>query len=127
MVWDKLAVGMHTITVVAPDGAFTNSDFYVSEMPADSYRPNATLKYVEDRNPYVPPVYINTTVTVEVTKEVIKEVRVEVPPPVEVVEAAQRKAVAETAGFYASMFIAIALMIGIGYYMTTVYKRARRL
>jgi hypothetical protein len=127
MVWDKIAVGMHTITIVAPDGAFSNYDFYVSEMPADSYRPNATLKYVEGRNPYVPPVYINTTVTVEVTKEVIKEVIKEVPPPQESVDAAQKKAVAEVVGFYASIFIVLALISGIGYYMTSVYRRAKRL
>jgi hypothetical protein len=80
---NEMPNGIHTIKAWNPQGAFVFADFPVSELPADSFVPNATMKYVGDRNPWVAPIIQN--VTVEVTKVVIKTVVVEVTPKPEVV------------------------------------------
>lgn len=66
--YDHLAATaeMHTLTARTALGGFVVKDFKVTELPADSYRPNATVKYIEDRNPFVP------TPTPIIQKEVVR-------------------------------------------------------
>ena len=70
---NEMPNGMHTISVTAAIGGSMLHDFPISELPADSYVPNATLKYIGDRNPWVP------TPTPEV---IIQKEMVPVPGPV---------------------------------------------
>jgi len=73
--WDELAADArsHTLVATTAIGGKTEKDFKVSLLPADSYRPNATLKYIEDRNPFVPtptPEVVIRKETVVVTKTI---------------------------------------------------------
>jgi hypothetical protein len=54
--WDELAADArnHTLTARTAIGGWSEKDFKVSILPPDSYKPNASLKYIEDRNPFVP-------------------------------------------------------------------------
>jgi hypothetical protein len=86
----QMTNGMHTVKGWTAIGGEVYADFPVSELPADSYVPNATLKYIGDRNPWVPNLTIPDPVIIE--KEVIREVAVEVTPRPEVVYEQQLKA-----------------------------------
>lgn len=44
----------HTITARTAIGGVVYKDFWISVLPADSFKPNATIKYIEGRNPFVP-------------------------------------------------------------------------
>jgi len=130
LVWDDIQAGtIHTITVSGPHGTATDASFPVGEMPADSYRKNATLKFIGDRNPWVP------TPTPEIVKvvetQIIREtVIVTVTPPVEVMYTQQKKAIQETntstiiIGLLAvgSVIIAIVMFL----YARSVYRRAKQ-
>lgn len=88
--------GIHTIKASTSLGGVSFYDFVISETPPDSYVPNATLKYIADRNPWVPtPTPVYNTVTVEVTREIVREVVKEVPPSDEQVRAQQDKIITE--------------------------------
>jgi hypothetical protein len=94
IVWDKMGVGMHTITVRNDLGAIMAHDFPVSVMPADSFRPNATLKYSGDRNPWVP----TPTPEVVIHKETVvvtQQVPVKIAPSQAEIDAAAQKIVDE--------------------------------
>lgn len=89
---NQMPNGMHTVKVITTIGSSMLHDFPVSELPADSFVPNATLKYIGDRNPWVPTPTPEVITRVE-TKVVEKIVMVEVTPPHEMIDAAQRSAV----------------------------------
>jgi hypothetical protein len=130
LVWDDIKSGTtHTITVSGPHGTSTDASFPVGEMPADSYRPNASLKFIGDRNPWVP---TPTPVIVKVieTQIVQKIMTVTVTPSEAVVYAQQEKAMQEankTVWVTAAMvFIAILIIAGVGLYARSVYRRAKQ-
>lgn len=88
--WDNLAPGMHTLTARTSLGGMVAHDFPVTEMPADSYIPPQTVRYVEDRNPWVP------TPTPEIVKVVeqqvvTQQIPVPMPPSPEEVSVAAAK------------------------------------
>lgn len=90
--WDSLAPGIHTLTARTEKGGIMYADFIVSEMPEDSYVPEPKVRYVEDRNPWVPtptPVVIEKSVEVPGPERVVTK---EVPPSPEVVLEQQRVA-----------------------------------
>jgi hypothetical protein len=64
--WDALESGrMHSLSAQSILGGGTAySDFMINEMPSDSYVPSDTVKWVGDRNPWVP------TPTPEIVKEI---------------------------------------------------------
>lgn len=63
----------HTIAARTAIGGVVYKDFWISVLPADSFKPNATIKYIENRNPFVPlPTPIVQTVEKEVTKVVVE-------------------------------------------------------
>jgi hypothetical protein len=68
---NQMPNGIHTVKVSTAIGSSMLHDFPVSEMPADSFVPNATLKYIGDRNPWVPtptPEIVVKSVEVPVTQ-----------------------------------------------------------
>jgi hypothetical protein len=89
---NQMPNGMHTITVTTAIGASMNYDFPISELPADSYVPNATLKYIMGENPWKPNLTIADPIIIEKEKVVVKEIVKEVAPSNETVYEQQRKA-----------------------------------
>lgn len=83
--WDSLSPGVHTLTARTEKGGIMYADFVVSEMPENSYVPETKVRYVEDRNPWIPtptPVVVENRVEVPGPERVITK---EVPPAPEVV------------------------------------------
>lgn len=125
IIWDKMTPGvMHTITVEGPFGTKVYADFPVEVMPADSFRPNATLKYSGSRNPWVAPTVINNTITVKETVKVVERVTVPVTPAPEVVYAQQKKALDDTVTFWGLILVGLIVVIAGGWYIVRVYRRA---
>lgn len=132
--WDDLAADARNHTLIARTalGGSVQKDFKVSLMPADSYRPNASLKYIEDRNPFVPtPTPI--VVTQVVTQVVVQTVTIPVTPSDEQVFAQQKAAedakwneAVNTVGERALMLILGILLALSIWYFVSVYKRAKR-
>lgn len=126
--WDELAADAtnHTLTARTAIGGVVQKDFKVSVMPADSFKPNASIKYIEDRNPFVP-TPTPEVVTVVKTQVVVQTITVPVTPSHEVVEAAQRKATEEVALNYVyiigSLIVCLLLVIGVVWYGVRVYRR----
>jgi len=44
----------HTVTARTALGGVVYKDFWISVLPPDSFKPNTTIKYTMDRNPFVP-------------------------------------------------------------------------
>jgi hypothetical protein len=78
IIWDTIPLGTHTVTVSGPSGAYVDANFPVELLPADSYRPNATLKYTGDENPWKP--NLTTPTPVIITQVVTQVVVVTVTP-----------------------------------------------
>lgn len=125
---NQMTNGMHTIKGWVGDRAQVFADFPISELPADSFVPNATVRYVGDRNPWVAPVVVN--VTVEVTKEIVRTVTVEVTPHPDVVYEQQLKARQQTdKEFWDGVtaiagigFLALIALSFLGYVATVLYR-----
>lgn len=125
---NQMPPGIHTIKGWTPIGGEVFADFPINEIPADSFVPNATVRYVGDRNPWVAPVTV--VVTQEIVKEVVKEVIVEVTPHPDVVYEQQLRA-KQTADneFWGSVtewvkigFLALAVIACLLYVGTVVYR-----
>ncbi len=85
---------MHTLKGWTAIGGEVYADFPVSELPADSFIPNATVKYIGDRNPWVPtPTPEIRVVEKIVEKPVIKTVTVEVTPSNEQIRTEQENVI----------------------------------
>jgi hypothetical protein len=103
--------GIHTIKAYTDIGGSVYSDFPVSEMPADSYVPNASLKYIGDSNPWKPNMTIPDPIIVVQTQRIVEYVKVNVTPEPEALNAAQKKAVAEKVGEIVTDGIIIGVVI----------------
>jgi hypothetical protein len=125
---EQMPPGIHTIRGWTPRGREVFADFPINELPASSYVPNATVKYVGDRNPWVAPVTV--VVTQEIVKEVVKEVIVEVTPHPDVVYEQQLRAKQDTDAKFWEMvteyakigFVGLASIAGVLYLGTVVYR-----
>jgi hypothetical protein len=115
----------HTLTARTALGGITQKNFKISIMPADSYRPNATLKYIDNRVPDPTPTPERITVVQTVT--VIRTVTVPVTPRDDVVyeqqKIAQRDIMEEWAVFGFMGVVALMIAIGIVWYGCRVYRR----
>lgn len=91
--YDNLAADArnHTLTARTALGGIVQKDFKISLMPADSFKPNATLKYIEDRNPFIP-TPTPEVITVIKTQIVTQTITIPVTPTNETVYEQQRKA-----------------------------------
>ena len=125
IIWDQMVIGMHTMKVSTELGASINVDFPISVLPADSFRPNATVKYAGDSNPWKPNLTIPDPIVI--TKQVVVERTIEIPvtPSQESIQEAQAvtiKGYVEQLVIGCAIFIVFALVIG---YLVSVIKRAR--
>jgi hypothetical protein len=116
----------HTLIARTDVGGSIQKDFKISVMPADSFRPNATLKYIEDRNPFVP-TPTPEVITVIKTQVVIQTITVPVTPTNETVYAQQRKAQEDVTYNWLSLaaiaLVALVVLIGGGLYAMRVWRR----
>lgn len=130
---DSLYVGMHSLTALTSIGGWVRSDFPVTVMPPDSYQDNVTVKWVGDRNPYIPPVTVTITIPVPGPTQVVIE---KVTPSQEEIYAAQKQvsddAWVATVEYWKQTciavvegVIAIVILVGLFLYGRSVYRRGR--
>jgi hypothetical protein len=132
--WDDLKAGvMHTISGYTDIGGSIFRDFPVRESPDHSFIPEQSVKWIDDRNPWVP-----TPTPITVTQVVTQMVTVTIPvtPSNEQVLAQQLEAVNITEtqketdywnGVKVAAVIVVILVILIGgiLYLRSVNRRAR--
>lgn len=113
IVWDDMTIGEHTLKVMIPGGASAQKQFPVSILPPDSYKPNATVKYAIDENPWKPNLTVPTPIVITKTIEVVKNVEVKVTPSQESVDAATFASISKvvTNGVYIAMGILTAFFV----------------
>lgn len=119
---DQMSLGMHTITVRTEVGGEMKHDFPIEDLPADSYIPEERVRYIGERNPWVPTPTPETKIVKE--KEIIKEtvtVKIPVTPSNEQVYEQQKKVVGEWI-FIAAVCIIVALGM---LYLVSLYLRKR--
>jgi len=125
--YDEIAADArnHTLTARTALGGITQKNFKISVMPADSYRPNATLKYIDNRVPDPTPTPERITVVQTIT--VIRTVTVPVTPRDDVVyeqqKIAQRDILEEWAVLGVVGIVALIVAVGTLAYAWFVYRR----
>ncbi len=119
----NLPPGEHWISVDTNNGAHMDATFYVYNELKPHYQPEVFLKYIGS-SPFVPPIYINTTVTIEVPGPT-KYVYVDVTPKPEDVQAAADRAAWGTAGTILEWVFIGALVIGLLLWIYSAYRRQR--
>jgi hypothetical protein len=87
---NEMPNGIHTIRASTAIGGKMFYDFPISELPANSYVPNATLKYIMGRNPWEPNLTIPAPIIVIQTQVVERVVEKPVPPSEETILEQQR-------------------------------------
>jgi len=123
---NELPNGVHTISAMSATGGEAYSDFVVSELPADSYVPNATLKYIVDRNPWIPTPTPEIITKIEVVSVPGPVVTVTVTPAIEVVHTQQEKVMNEKIWFWVPRVIISIIGIVVLIYLLSVYLRGRK-
>lgn len=128
IVWDDMVAGEeHTLTVSDPLGGGTEKTFPISQMPADSFRPNATVKYALNSSPWVPtptPEIIKEKVVVTVVQtQVVVEKRA---PTQEEIKAAQEQIIKDIVIKYGTYLGVIAIIVIAGYFIVRFIYRARK-
>jgi hypothetical protein len=116
----------HTLIARTDIGGSIQKDFKISTMPADSFRPNATLKYIEGRNPFVP-TPTPEVITVVKTQIVTQTITVPVTPSNETVYEQQKKAQEDVTYNWVTLavtaLVALIVLIGVGLYALMVWRR----
>ena len=119
--------GMHTLRASTEIGGSMFYDFPISELPADSYVPNATIKYIGDRNPWKPNMTIPDPIVVVQTKVIERVITVEITPSTELILAQQQIAQKERVDYWVSMgivaVIGLIILVFGGWYVITVIRR----
>lgn len=116
IIWDEMSLDIHSIEVTDAIGARMEYTFPVGEMPADSFRPNATVKYVLDENPWKPNLTTNIVyVTLPTPTPEIKIVERVKEPTQEQIETAQRKIIVDLGIQWGVWIIEAGVVILIGF------------
>ena len=89
---NQMPNGMHTVSVTTAIGGRMRYDFLISELPSDSYVPNATLKYIGSNNPWEPNMTVlpAVTITIPVPGPVVTVQEIITPSPEQIKDAAQK-------------------------------------
>ena len=134
MIWDDLALtttaeSMHVMTATGPFGERADANVPVEEMPADSFRPNASLKYIGEENPFHPNLTTAPPVTILVpepgpTQTIIVTIT---PSPQEIDAAAKVKVDAQNEFWMEVGAVAVALIAitGIGWWVLSAWRRSK--
>jgi len=123
IIWDTIPLGIHTITVSGP-GTSVDANFPVELLPQDSYRPNTSLKYTGDENPWKP--NLTTPTPIVVTQVVIQTITIPVTPSNEQVKAQQDAVVSEHEAFWVKVIIGGIVGVLLLGYLYTVIRRWKR-
>jgi hypothetical protein len=118
--------GIHTIKATTEIGGECYADFPISQLPADSFVPNATVKYIGDRNPWVP---TPTPEVITIVKEVpgpTVTILVPVTPREEVVRAQQEKVLDDKIGFWIPRIITTVVGLIVLLYLISVWLRSKK-
>ena len=121
---NTLSKGPHWFTIDTNNGAHMDATFYVREEPAPNHQPEVFLKYIGS-SPFVPPVFINTTVTVQVPGPT-QYVYVNVTPAPEEVQAAADRSTWAAVDLIAEEIAVILVIFGLAAWAYSAYRRARR-
>ena len=129
--WDETSAGMHTISGYTDVGGSIFSDFNINIAPEHSYIPSDTVKWVGNRNPWIPTP--TPEVVIQEKKVVVtKTVTIPVTPSNEQVLEQQRIAQNEIneknlrlAGTVIGILICLAVAVLGMRYLFGVYKRAK--
>jgi len=126
IVWDDMTVGMHTLEVSSRFGTKMYYDFPISVLPEDSFKPNATVKYTGDRNPWVPTPTPEVQITIIEKRVVVTQtILVPVTPTNEVVKEEQKNIILEYIAYgIIGLIITAAIVLAIRY-VVSVFRRAR--
>jgi len=125
--WDDMAPGMHTIKATTDIGGEMYYDFPIFEMPADSYRPNATLKYINDRNPWIPTPTPEVRVTTVIQKVVVTQtIRINVTPAQQQLDDAAASALNTLVLSAIKIVLIVVGVVAVSWYGLHVWKKARR-
>lgn len=124
IVWDQIPTGMHTVTATGPLKTQVNANFLVSILPPDSFRPNTTLKYTGDENPWKP--NLTTPAPVIVTQVIRETVTVQVTPSDEQVKAQQDAVMYEHEVKWATLAGLVAALCIVGAYAYSVLRRWKK-
>ena len=123
--WDTMPTGLHMITANGAYGSYVNAQFPIEILPADSFRPNATIKYAGDENPWKPNLTVPTPVIIVKTVPG-PVVTVTVTPSNEQVKAQQDAIASEHEGYWARVIVmGVVGLITLGY-LYWVIRRWRR-
>jgi hypothetical protein len=117
--------GMHTLKATTGIGGEMLADFPISEFPADSYVPNASVKYIGDRNPWIP---TPTPEVITVVKEIpgpTVTIIVTVTPEETVVRAQQEKVIDEKISFWFPRIITTIIGLIVLVYLISVHLRRK--
>lgn len=126
IVWDDMTIGMHTLVVSSILGAKSYHDFPISVLPEDSFKPNTTVKYALDRNPWIPTPTPEVQVTIVEKKIVVTQtILVPVTPSTEVVKAEQKNIILEYLTYGVIGILSLAILVGIVLYALSVFRRAK--
>jgi len=121
--YSNMFPGPHDITVVSNEGASATVPFYVHRELAGHHQDPEYIQYVGN-SPFIPPVYINTTVIKEVPGPVQTVIVHDTPAPA-VVQAAADKAANETAETYAGAALIIVGLYLAGRWILDAYRRSK--
>ena len=124
IIWDTIPLGMHTITASGTFGSYVDANFAVDLLPPDSFRPNVSLKYTTDSNPWKPNLTIPTPVIIVKTVPG-PVVTVTVTPSNEQVKAQQDAIASEHESFWAKVIAALVVLVFGGRYLYSVIRRWR--
>lgn len=126
---NEMPNGIHTVKVSTEIGSFMLHDFPVSELPVDSFVPNATLKYIGDRNPWIPtptPEIIVKNVEVQVTQIVTVQVT---PSDAQVSEAAKKIIDKQNQELEVMVVIGAAMLLAlafIGWFVYSIWRAKKK-
>lgn len=101
----------HTLTVTTALGGTVERGFKVSIMPPDSFRPNATLKYIENFNPFQENM-TRVTVTVTIPIRIIETQIIHDTPSQAQLDEAQQKALGKLVSD--ALIAVLMLLVGLG-------------
>jgi len=122
IIWNTIPLGMHTITATGPFGSYVDANFPVELLPPDSFRPNTTLKYTGDSNPWKPNLTVPTPIVVTVPGPT-QIVTVKVTPSPEEIKAAQDAVISEKEANWVRTVLILAALVGSGAYLYSVVRR----
>jgi hypothetical protein len=123
--WDDMKEGMHTISGYSETGGSIYRDFPIRIAPEHSFIPNQSVKWVDDRNPWVPTPPPEIITVIEKVPGPTVTVYVTVTPSETVVRAQQEKIIDEKIAFWVPRIITTVIGLIVLLYLASVHLRRK--